>query len=373
LSEDAQRRVKVFTHLAPERTEAAGDAHAAPHVCPRRSLGKFTASMATPSGRKIPLIHLSDYRRGTPAERERFVRTFGEGLREFGFASIDDHGIEDGLIRRTYSDVQALFSLTKEQKRRYEVPGGAGQRGYTGFGKEHAKNRTVGDLKEYWHVARELPAGHPRLGDYGQNVWPTEVPTFRKNSVDLFQALDEVAATLLHALADYFGLPTHTFSDMAHEGNSILRVIHYPPLKEIFVPGAVRAAEHEDINLITLLCEGTSSGLELLTRDGQWLPVDTLKGQIVVDSGDMLSRITNHVIPATTHRVVNPSRPEEDTVRYSMPFFVHPYPECELRVLDCTVTPDRPAKYPPTTADAFLKQRLREIGLMDAEPKASTG
>jgi isopenicillin N synthase-like dioxygenase len=320
--------------------------------------------MSSPHGRKVPLIHLSDYRRGSAAERARFVQTFGEALREFGFASIDDHGIADSLIRQTYADVQAFFALEKQAKQPYEVPGGAGQRGYTGFGKEHAKNRTIGDLKEYWHVARELPAGHPRLAQYGVNVWPSEVSTFKQNTVALFSALDEVAATLLHALADYFGLERTTFSDMAHDGNSILRVIHYPPLQNSFVPGAVRAAEHEDINLITLLCEGTASGLELLTRDGEWLPVDTLKGQIVVDSGDMLSRITNHVIPATTHRVVNPRTIQEDVPRYSMPFFVHPYPECELKVLDCTVSQERPARYDPISADAFLRQRLREIGLL---------
>jgi len=320
--------------------------------------------MSSSSGRKVPVIHLSDYLRGTPAERERFVKTFGDALIEFGFASIDDHGIHDSLIRQTYADVQAFFALPEQTKRQYEIPGGGGQRGYTGFGKEHAKNRKIGDLKEFWHVARELPPEHPLQSHYGHNVWPAEVKTFKQNTLSLFLALDDVAKILLTSLADFFKLPQDTFASMAQDGNSILRVIHYPPLKEKFVPEAVRAAEHEDINLITLLCEGTASGLELLTRDGQWLPVDTLKGQIVVDSGDMLSRITNHVSPATTHRVVNPRSAEEDTERYSMPFFVHPYPQCELKVLDCTVTPDRPAKYPPITADAFLKQRLREIGLL---------
>jgi isopenicillin N synthase-like dioxygenase len=159
-------------------------------------------------------------------------------------------------------------------------------------------------------------------------------------------------------------VPKNTFSDMIVEGNSILRLIHYPPLKDRFVPGAVRAAEHEDINLITLLCEGTSSGLEILTRDGEWMPVDTLRGQIVVDSGDMLSRVTNEVIPATTHRVVNPPSPAEDRVRYSLPFFVHPYPDCVLKPLAVTETKDNPARFAPITADAFLRQRLREIGLL---------
>ena len=314
--------------------------------------------------RRIPLVNLSHYRSGSPEERARFVRVFGEALKEFGFVSVEGHGIDDGLIRRTYTDVEAFFRLPEQVKHRYHVPEFGGQRAYTPFGKEHAKNRTVGDLKEFWHVGRDLPEGHPRRPDTAAyNVWPEEVPSFRPNTLSLFNALDEAAALMLQAVAEYFGIERNTFSDMAQDGTSVLRVIHYPPLKEKFIPGAVRAAEHEDINLITLLCEGTASGLELLTRDGEWIPVDTLRGQIVVDSGDMMSRITNGVIPATTHRVVNPPSAAEDNTRYSMPFFVHPYPECMLKPLPGTVTPEKPGQ-PPITADAFLKQRLREIGLI---------
>jgi isopenicillin N synthase-like dioxygenase len=316
------------------------------------------------SSRRIPTVHLSHYTRGNAKERADFVRVFGDGLKEFGFVTVADHGVDDGLIRRTYADVERLFALPDPVKGRYHVPGGGGQRGYVAFGQEHAKNRTVGDLKEFWHVGRELPASHPLTQSYGHNVWPEEVPGFRTESLALFAALERAAAAMLEALAEYFGVPRSTFSDMIVDGNSVLRLIHYPPLKDRFVPGAVRAAEHEDINLITLLCEGTSSGLEILTRDGEWLPVDTLRGQIVVDSGDMLSRVTNEVIPATTHRVVNPRSAEEDVVRYSLPFFVHPYPDCVLAPLAVTETKGNPARFPPITADAFLKQRLREIGLL---------
>ncbi|EPX61583.1 Oxidoreductase [Cystobacter fuscus DSM 2262] len=316
------------------------------------------------SARRIPLVNLSHYRSGTAEERARFVRVFGEALQEFGFVSVEGHGIDDGLIRRTYADVEAFFRQPEAIKQRYHVPEFGGQRGYTPFGREHAKNRTVGDLKEFWHVGRDLPPGHPRSPALAaHNIWPEEVSSFRANTLDLYRALDEAAAVMLQAIAEYFGIERTAFSDMAQDGTSVLRVIHYPPLKDRFVPGAVRAAEHEDINLITLLCEGTASGLEILTRDGEWIPVDTLRGQIVVDSGDMLSRITNGVIPATTHRVVNPPSPAEDNTRYSMPFFVHPYPECVLAPLPSTVTPDKPGE-PPITADAFLKQRLREIGLL---------
>ncbi|MCE9669529.1 isopenicillin N synthase family oxygenase [Myxococcus stipitatus] len=314
--------------------------------------------------RRIPLVDLSHYRSGTPTERARFVRVFGEGLREFGFVSVVGHGIDDGLIRRTYADVASLFDQPEAVKARYAVPELAGQRGYTGYGREHAKDRKVGDLKEFWHVGRELPPGHPYLGHYGANVWPEEVPSFREHTLALFRELDGAASLMLQSLAEFFGVPRTTFSDMATDGNSVLRLIHYPPLKERFIPGGVRAAEHEDINLITLLCEGTASGLELLTRDGEWLPVDTLRGQIVVDSGDMLSRVTNNVIPATTHRVVNPRSPSEDTVRYSLPFFCHPRSDCVLSPLSCTETPDNPARHAPIAAGAFLQQRLRENGLL---------
>ncbi len=316
----------------------------------------------TMSQRRIPLIDLSHYTRGTPQERNRFVKTYGDALKEFGFVSLSNHGVDQQLIRKTYADVARLFALPDPAKQRYHVEGGAGQRGYTGRLQEHAKNRTVGDLKEFWHVGRELPAGHAHAAKYGPNLWPSEVATFKESSLALFNQLDSAAAQMLQALADYFGVGRDTFSDMAQDGNSVLRLIHYPPLKELFVPGGVRAAEHEDINLITLLCEGTSSGLEILTRAGEWLPVDTLAGQIVVDSGDMLSRVTNNVIPATTHRVVNPK--EADLERYSLPFFVHPFPECVLQPLPITETPENPARYPPITADAFLRQRLEEIGLL---------
>ncbi len=314
--------------------------------------------------RRIPLLDLSHYTRGTAQERDGFVKAWGDGLQEFGFVSIINHGVDPEVIARTYEDAARLFALPLEVKAKCDVPGGGGQRGYTSFGKEHAKNRAVGDLKEFWHVGRDLPEGSARRSAYGENQFPAELKTFKANSLSLFNALDAAAAVMLRALADFFTLPRETFADMAHEGNSVLRIIHYPPLKDAFIPGGVRAAEHEDINLITLLCESTSSGLEVLTRQGEWIAVDALKGQIVVDSGDMLSRITNEVIPATTHRVVNPPSTKDDVVRYSMPFFVHPYPDCMLKIFDQCVTKENPKRYPDITADAFLQQRLREIGLI---------
>lgn len=316
------------------------------------------------SQRRIPHLDLSHYTHGSPQERDRFVKTWGDGLKEFGFVSLINHGVDQGLIRRTYDETKRLFALPLDAKQRHTVPGGGGQRGYTGFGQEHAKNQTVGDLKEFWHVGRDLPPDNARRSTYGENQWPAELPAFKASTLALFDALDAAARVMLQALADYFALPKDTFADMARDGNSVLRIIHYPPLRNLFVPGAVRAAEHEDINLITLLCESTASGLEILTRDGEWLPVEAREGQIVVDSGDMLSRITNEVIPATTHRVVNPPSDQLDVERYSMPFFVHPWPECMLKVLEPCVSADNPKRYPDITADDFLRQRLREIGLI---------
>lgn len=308
----------------------------------------------------IPVASLSDFVRGSDAERARFVRVFGDALREFGFVSITEHGIAPERIRAAYGVAERFFALPVEAKRRSRVEGSGGNRGYVGFGAEHAKHRKVGDLKEFFHVGRELP----ELGPGGMNAFPTDVPEFEAATRALFADLEGVARTLLDALAESFGVDRSTFTPMIEGGNSILRIIHYPPLRDAFLPGAVRAAEHEDINLLTLLCESTAAGLEILTRDGRWLPVEAPPGHIVVDSGDMLARITHGKIPSTTHRVVNPSSTEEDAVRYSMPFFVHPYPDCMLRPLEFCVSPGDPPPPPPTTAQAFLETRLRELGLL---------
>jgi isopenicillin N synthase-like dioxygenase len=297
----------------------------------------------------IPTIDLADYTAGGAAARSRMVKTLGEGLVEFGFLNVEGHGVDTSAVRATYQLWQRFFQLPEEVKRQYAGIGG-GSRGFTPFGVEHAKDHALPDLKEFWHVGQES-------AEYPANVWPREIPELREPTLRLYKSLEQVAANLLRALAEHFELPRETFASMMRMGNSILRVIHYPPVAPELDP-AVRAAAHEDINLITLLCEATDSGLEILTRDGSWMPVETGEGQIVVDAGDMLSR----VVPATTHRVVNPPS-ALNRERYSMPFFVHPYPSCDLTVLDRFVSPERPAQFPPITAGEFLDQRLREIGL----------
>ncbi|HEX4495528.1 MAG TPA: 2-oxoglutarate and iron-dependent oxygenase domain-containing protein [Thermoanaerobaculia bacterium] len=313
-----------------------------------------------PTVKNIPTVDLSDSTSRGAAARSRLIETVGGGLCELGFLNVEGHGIDPALIRETYALWQGFFALPEKVKRRYAgVEGGA--RGYTPFGVEHAKDHPLPDLKEFWHVGQEPPAGHPYLQEYPANVWPAEIPEIQEPTLRLYRGLERIAEDLLRALAEYFDLPRETFASMMTVGNSILRVLHYPPVQPEQAP-AVRAAAHEDINLITLLCEATDSGLEILTREGDWLPVEAGPGQIVVDAGDMLSRFTNEVVPATTHRVVNPAASAARD-RYSMPFFVHPYSGCDLTIPERFVTPDRPPKHPPITAGQFLEQRLREIGL----------
>lgn len=308
----------------------------------------------------IQTVDLNDYTSGDAASRKRLIDTLGQGLQATGFLNVEGHGIDSSLIDGTYDLWKRFFKLPDEVKRRYADTAGEG-RGYTPFGVEHAKDQPLPDLKEFWHVGQEPPAGHPLRDEYPGNVWPVEIPEIAEPTVRLYKSLERVAENLLRALAEYFDLPRDTFSSMMDVGNSILRIIHYPPVRPEHDP-AVRAAAHEDINLITLLCEATDSGLEILTHDGEWMPVESGPGQIVVDAGDMLSRFTNEVIPATTHRVVNPAA-DAGRDRFSMPFFVHPYPSCDLTVQERFVSTDRPAKFPPITAGEFLEQRLREIGL----------
>jgi isopenicillin N synthase-like dioxygenase len=310
--------------------------------------------------KNIPTVDLNDYTSGGGATRDRLVRTLGDGLKEFGFLNVEGHGIDSSLIRGTYDLWKRFFELPDEVKRQYSGTAG-GARGYTPFGIEHAKDNPLPDLKEFWHVGQEPPAGHPYRNEYPANVWPKEIPEIQEPTLRLYSSLERVAENLLRALADYFEMPRETFASMMDVGNSILRIIHYPPVKPEQLP-AVRAAAHEDINLITLLCEATDSGLEILTREGEWMPVETGPGQIVVDAGDMLSRFTNEVVPAATHRVVNPAE-NAARDRYSMPFFVHPYSACDLTIHERFVSADNPPRYPPITAGQFLEQRLREIGL----------
>ena len=310
--------------------------------------------------RSIPVVDLRAFTHGDAASQDDFVRRFGAGLAEFGFVTLDRHDVPAELIRRAFDVTARLFALPPEALQRCVVPESKGNRGYVAFGRERAVGARLADLKEFWHVGQEtIRPEHAAI--YERNVWPDDaaVADFREVSLGLYRALESVALTSLRAVARYLQLPDGHFADMAIEGNSILRLIHYPPVPADVPAGAVRAAAHEDINLLTLLVESTTGGLELQARDGAWIPVHSLAGQIVLDAGDMLQRATNGMIPATTHRVVNPSGP--NVTRYSLPFFTPPRPEVVLAPAATTVTPERPARYEPITAQAFLEDRLRAI------------
>lgn len=311
---------------------------------------------------QIPRINLHDYQSDDAASRAALVETLGRAFEDYGFVVVANHGLDPAMIAHTYDCFKRFFALDQATKDKY-IGAFAGQRGYTPFGKEQAKDADVPDLKEFWHIGQELPEGHAYRAHYPDNIWPEEIAELKETALTLYRAYEQCAVTILQALADFYQLPRETFASMMDTGDSILRVIHYPPLDKAMPAGAVRAAAHEDINLITLLTQSEGAGLEILTNKGTWLPVHALEGDIIVDSGDMLKRCTNGVIPATTHRVVNPEE-SENTARYSMPFFVHPFAACDLAVKDRFVSEDQPAQWPAITARAFLKQRLREIGLL---------
>jgi isopenicillin N synthase-like dioxygenase len=291
-----------------------------------------------------------------------FADALGASFARFGFAVIRDHGLEQAKIDAALAAAKAFFALPEAAKLRYKV-GLAGQRGYTPFGVETAKGAAHHDLKEFWHVGRDLPPGHRFAAQMAENVWPdAEVADFRAAVGWLYGALDAMGLKVLEAIAVWLGLERGFFAPTVDAGNSVLRLLHYPP---VAAEGPhIRAGAHEDINVITLLLGAEEAGLEVLDRDGQWLPINPPPGALVVNIGDMLQRLTNHRLPSTTHRVVNPAPERRGCSRYSTPFFLHFNPDYEIRTLGPCVDADHPDRYPqPITADAFLQQRLREIKL----------
>jgi isopenicillin N synthase-like dioxygenase len=291
-----------------------------------------------------------------------FARTFGESFERFGFAIVADHGIDDALIARAWDLTRAFFEQPETEKLLYKSPKG-GARGFTPFGVEIAKGASENDLKEFWHVGRDLPASHKYSDSMPPNIWPDYPDSFRETLTALFAEFDRVGARLLSAIAIYLGLDADWFVEPVRDGNSVLRLLHYPPVS-VDAPG-VRAGAHEDINLITLLLGAEEAGLQLLDRSGAWLAIDPPKGALVVNVGDMLQRLTNQMLPSTTHRVVNPPPGRRGKARYSMPFFLHLASDFPIRTLPECITVTRPDMYPETiTANDYLQQRLKEIGLL---------
>ncbi|MCC2977874.1 isopenicillin N synthase family oxygenase [Sphingomonas sp. PL-96] len=306
---------------------------------------------------QVPLVSLADQQ----SDPDGFAQAFGGSFERFGFAMVADHGIDPALIERAWALTEQFFKLPEEEKRGYHQPGGGGARGYTPFGLEIAKDATENDLKEFWHIGRELPADHRFRAVMADNVWPSAPEGFRETFTELFAAFDTAGLKLLSAIARYLKLEPNWFEHAVDNGNSVLRLLHYPPVSAD-APG-VRAGAHEDINLITLLLGAEEAGLELLDKDGQWLAVKPPKGAMVVNVGDMLQRLTNHVLPSTTHRVVNPAPERRGNSRYSMPFFLHPAPDFLIETLPACVGEGN--RYPqPITAHDYLHQRLVEIGLL---------
>jgi isopenicillin N synthase-like dioxygenase len=292
-----------------------------------------------------------------------FARDLGRSFERYGFAVVAGHGLPQALIERCLADFRAFFAWPVGSKMRYHVPGSGGARGYTPFGVEAAKGAATHDLKEFWHTGRELPPGHRYRRFMPDNLWIEGIEGFRASTLALWESFDAMGRELLAAIAMHLGLPTRWFDERVAEGNSVLRVIHYPPVQA--AGGAVRAGAHEDINVITLLLGAEEAGLQVLDRDGRWLDINPAPGTLVCNIGDMLQRLTNGVLPSTTHRVVNPAPARADRPRYSMPFFLHFNPDVEIRSLPSCTGPGRPDRYPePITADQFLQQRLREIRLL---------
>ena len=309
----------------------------------------------------IPVVDLNDFL-GSPAAKERFVGTMGDALKDIGFFALQNHGVDYRLIEKAYQISKHFYDLPVETKKKYEDLALKGQRGFTSFGREHAKGNNAPDLKEFWHVGRELGPSAKHYNEYPKNIWPTEIPEFKEVMLELYRQLDVCSMRLLEACSLYIGEAPELLPSMAKDGNTILRVINYPEVSPDYNPASIRAGAHEDINFITLLCEATAGGLELLKRDGTWLPIHALKGQIIVDTGDMLQNLTNGLLKSTTHRVVNPDNSREQ--RFSMPFFVHPRSEVDLSPLPKSVAKTGGEKtYPNISAGQYLEQRLREIGL----------
>ena len=309
----------------------------------------------------IPSVDLAEFLSGDEKRKNAFVQSLGKAYEEVGFVAVKNHGVPDELIADLYRYVQEFFSLPLDKKKHYEIAGLAGQRGYTSFGKEHAKGSDAPDLKEFFQYG-QTPRDNYKEEEYPPNVNVNEIAPFHKTFADAYRAFEKSGTALLQAIALYLNLEEHYFDDYVYNGNSILRAIHYPPITHE-PKSAIRAEQHEDINLITLLVGASADGLQILTKQNEWVGVTSLPDQIVVNVGDMLQRFTNNKLCSTTHRVVNPARELWHTSRFSIPFFLHPKSSMSLRCLDTCINDAHPKVYDDATAGEYLDERLREIGL----------
>ncbi len=315
---------------------------------------------------QVPSLDLADFTSGDAARKAKFVADLGSAYENIGFVSIKNHGLSDDLVANLYGSIQKFFTLSDDVKRKYEILELSGQRGYISKGREKAKDHAVADLKEFYHVGQTVTDPNDAVkNEYPENIFPSEMPEFATYTLEAYRTLEAAGVQMLRAIAIYLGLDENYFDARVKFGNSILRPLHYFPIENpnLLPPDAVRAAAHGDINLITLLMGASAEGLQVLRRDGAWIPITALPEQVVVNVGDMLERLTNKKLKSTIHRVVNPPREKMGTSRYSIPFFMHPRAEMDLTCLANCITPENPKQFTDILAGAFLNERLKEIGL----------
>ena len=311
----------------------------------------------------IPSVDLNNFLSDDQSLKNNFVKKLGKAYHEIGFVALKGHFLKDSDIKNIYKYIKAFFDLSDDIKRKYELEGFSGQRGYTSFGKEHAKGKEHGDLKEFWHFGQYLDDEEYSKFSYPKNLYVQEIPEFNEIGKTVFKALEKTAIYVLRAISLYLELDEYHFDKYVKKGNSILRPIHYPPIKTK-PKGAERAAAHGDINLITLLMGAHGKGLQVLTNDGEWIDAIAEKDEIVINVGDMLSRYTNNKLKSTIHKVINPPKELWKKSRYSIPFFLHPVGKMKLNVLDSCIDDENPKKYDDITAHEFLIQRLKDIGVL---------
>ena len=311
----------------------------------------------------IPSVNLEDFISGDPKRKQKFVDEIGAAYENIGFVALKGHFLDDKLVDNLYEQVKQFFALPLKVKQKYEIPGIGGQRGYVSFGKESAKGKKEGDLKEFWHFGQYVEDNPELEAEYPANVMVEELPEFNKVGKETYRMLEKTAMYVLRALALHLGLEETYFDKYIHNGNSILRPIHYPPITQE-PKDAVRAAAHGDINLITLLMGAQGKGLQVQNHKGEWIDAIAEPDELMINVGDMLSRHTNNKLKSTIHQVVNPPRELWGTSRYSIPFFMHPISEMKLDVLDSCIDDENPKLYDDITAGEFLNERLIELGLI---------
>tara|TARA_R110000868_G_scaffold36445_5_gene129365 strand:+ start:3507 stop:4457 length:951 start_codon:yes stop_codon:yes gene_type:complete len=311
----------------------------------------------------VPSVDLQDFVSGDVKRKEKFIKEIGGAFEDIGFVALSGHFLSDELVDNLYKEIKEFFKLPQDLKDSYEIPGIGGQRGYTSFGKEHAKGKKEGDLKEFWHFGQYV-IDNPKLEeDYPNNVIVKELPNFNKVGEETYKMLEKTAKYVLRALALHLNIDEHYFDDFIKNGNSILRPIHYPPITSE-PKNAVRAAAHGDINLITLLMGAHGKGLQVKNHNGEWVDAIAQPDELMINVGDMLSRLTNNKLKSTIHQVVNPPKELWGTSRYSVPFFMHPISEMPLNCLENCVDNKHPKQFEDITAGEFLHERLIELGLI---------